>query len=105
MFILWCKKYTSQTVRREKTFPFGSGSARDWLGSDRARLSSPRLVMARARLGSARLGLAPPGLAWPGLALFGLARLGLARFRPGEAEGGPGRPGEAGGGRNVYFMW
>ena len=72
---------------------FDSGLARLGLGSS-------QLASACRGEGSVRLCPSRPGFTWlglaPGLALFGLARLGSARFRPGQAGGDQGRPGEAG---------
>ena len=90
--------------RREKTNIYGTLKFQKRTGSVRARVSLPRLVV--ARLGSALpvspwLHLARHGPAWLRSGWLGSAQLGVGLGRPG---GGSGRPGKAGGGRNVDFM-
>ena len=63
--------------------------ARPWFGSytNWARLSSPRLGLARARLAFASLALEPLASVMPDLALFGLARLGSGSALPRNCMG------------------
>ena len=61
---------------------FSSGLTRF---SNRARLSSPQLVIARSRLGSANLALDKLSSVKPYPALFGLARLGAGTAPPRRA--------------------
>ena len=83
---------------------FISAQARLGIGWARAGLGSARLGSSWPGLGSALpvsawLHLARPVLAWPGS-----PRAGSARFRPGgpgKVVGGQGKPGGAGGGRNL----
>ena len=80
-----------------KKVQFASASSRSWPGPDLIRLSSFRLVMAKARLCTSWVGLAQHfqarlAPAWPGSALLWLALLGCASFRPGVADAGQERP-------------
>ena len=77
-----------------------TGSARAWLGSDRARLSS-LLASARHGQGSARLCPFRPGSTWLGLARLGSVRAGSARL---GLSSGSALPSSGTGCRDLIFL-